>query len=104
MVGGIHYRHPGLWIKAHTTLDVLSGGRAWFGIGAAWNEEESTALGFPMPPLARPLRVARGHAADGVRHVERRARQWGRFEGRHGHRHAPAELAAVAVSGRACRS
>ncbi len=51
MVGGIHYRPPGLWIKAHTTLDVLSGGRAWFGIGAAWNEEESVALGFPMPPL-----------------------------------------------------
>ncbi|HEY7848163.1 MAG TPA: LLM class F420-dependent oxidoreductase [Candidatus Limnocylindria bacterium] len=51
MVGGIHYRPPGLWIKAHTTLDVLTGGRAWFGIGAAWNEEESRALGFPMPPL-----------------------------------------------------
>lgn len=52
MVGGIHYRRPGLWLKATTTLDVLSGGRAWFGIGAAWNEEESKALGFPMPPLA----------------------------------------------------
>jgi F420-dependent oxidoreductase-like protein len=51
MVGGIHYRDPGLWIKAHTTLDVLSGGRAWFGIGAAWNEEESRGLGFPFPPL-----------------------------------------------------
>jgi F420-dependent oxidoreductase-like protein len=53
MVGGIHYRQPGLWIKATTTLDVLSQGRAWFGIGAAWNEEESSALGFPMPPLGR---------------------------------------------------
>jgi F420-dependent oxidoreductase-like protein len=52
MVGGIHYRQAGLWLKATTTLDVLSGGRAWFGIGAAWNEEESRALGFPMPPLA----------------------------------------------------
>ena len=51
MVGGIHYRPPGLWIKAVTALDVLSGGRAWFGMGAAWNEEESTALGFPFPPL-----------------------------------------------------
>jgi len=51
MVGGIHYRSPGLWIKATTTLDVLSGGRAWFGIGAAWNEHESKALGFAFPPL-----------------------------------------------------
>ena len=51
MVGGVHYRHPGLWVKAATALDVLSGGRAWFGIGAAWNQEESQALGFPFPPL-----------------------------------------------------
>ncbi len=51
MVGGIHYRTAGLWLKAVTTLDVLSGGRAWMGIGAAWNEQESKALGFPMPPL-----------------------------------------------------
>jgi F420-dependent oxidoreductase-like protein len=51
MVGGIHYRPPGVWIKATTTLDVLSGGRAWFGIGAAWNEEESRGLGWPFPRL-----------------------------------------------------
>jgi len=51
MVGGIHYRDPGLWIKATTTLDVLYGGRAWFGIGAAWNVLESKGLGFPFPSL-----------------------------------------------------
>ncbi len=51
MVGGVHYRDPGLWIKSTTTLDVLSGGRAWLGIGAAWNEEESRSLGFDFPPL-----------------------------------------------------
>jgi F420-dependent oxidoreductase-like protein len=51
MVGGVHYRAPALWIKATTTLDVLSGGRAWFGIGAAWNADESRSLGFPFPPL-----------------------------------------------------
>jgi F420-dependent oxidoreductase-like protein len=52
MVGGVHYRQPGLWIKAATTLDVLSGGRAWLGIGAAWNQQESEGLGFDFPPLA----------------------------------------------------
>jgi F420-dependent oxidoreductase-like protein len=51
MVGGVHYRNPALWAKATTTLDVLSGGRAWLGIGAAWNEYESRGLGFPFPPL-----------------------------------------------------
>jgi F420-dependent oxidoreductase-like protein len=51
LVGGVHYRRPGLWVKATTTLDVLSGGRAWLGIGAAWNQQESDALGFPFPPL-----------------------------------------------------
>ncbi len=51
MVGGVHYRPPGLWIKMATTLDVLSGGRAWFGIGAAWNVMESKGLGFRFPPL-----------------------------------------------------
>ena len=67
LVGGVHYRDPGLWIKAATTLDVLSGGRAWLGIGAAWNEEESRALGFPFPPLGErfemlenTLRMAHG--------------------------------------------
>ena len=51
LVGGIHYRQPALWIKAATTLDVLSGGRAWLGLGAGWNQEESDGLGFPFPPL-----------------------------------------------------
>jgi F420-dependent oxidoreductase-like protein len=51
MVGGVHYRAAGLWVKATTTLDVLSGGRAWLGIGAAWNQDESESLGFGFPPL-----------------------------------------------------
>jgi F420-dependent oxidoreductase-like protein len=52
MVTGVTYRHPGLLVKTATTLDVISGGRAWFGIGAAWNEEEHLGLGVPYPPLA----------------------------------------------------
>jgi F420-dependent oxidoreductase-like protein len=52
LVTGVHYRHPGLLAKFATTLDVLSGGRAWVGIGAGWNEEESRGLGVPFPSLA----------------------------------------------------
>jgi F420-dependent oxidoreductase-like protein len=50
MVTGVTYRHPGLLVKTATTLDVLSHGRAYFGIGAAWNEEEHKGLGVPFPP------------------------------------------------------
>ncbi len=83
MVGGVHYRPPGVWVKAATTLDVLSEGRAWLGIGAAWNEEESRGLGFPFPPLAErfemleeTLRIA--HAMwEGERGSEEE------FQGRH---------------------
>jgi F420-dependent oxidoreductase-like protein len=46
------YRTPGLLAKAVTTVDVLSEGRAWLGIGAAWNEEESLGLGLSFPPTA----------------------------------------------------
>src|SRR6202035_4825883 len=46
------YRHPGILAKTVTTLDVLSGGRAWLGIGAAWNEQESRGLGIPFAPVA----------------------------------------------------
>ena len=51
MVTGAIYRHPGILAKTVTTLDVLSGGRAWLGIGAAWNEPESRGLGIPFPPI-----------------------------------------------------
>lgn len=51
MVTGVVYRHPGLLAKTVTTLDVLSGGRAYLGIGAAWFEREALGLGAPFPPL-----------------------------------------------------
>jgi len=52
LVTGVTYRHPGLLAKTVTTLDVLSGGRATLGIGAAWYEREHRALGVPYPPVA----------------------------------------------------
>ena len=52
LVSGVTYRHPGLLAKIVATLDVLSGGRAELGIGAAWYEREHRGLGVPFPPLA----------------------------------------------------
>jgi F420-dependent oxidoreductase-like protein len=51
MVSGVHFRHPAVLIKMVTTLDVLSGGRAWLGIGSGHYEEEARGLGIPFPPL-----------------------------------------------------
>jgi F420-dependent oxidoreductase-like protein len=56
LVTGVIYRYPGILIKTVTTLDVLSGGRAYFGLGAAWNEAESRGLGVPFPPPGERLR------------------------------------------------
>jgi F420-dependent oxidoreductase-like protein len=83
MVGGVHYRLPGLWVKAATTLDVLSGGRAWLGIGAAWNQEESRALGFPFPPLGERFEMLEEtlQIAHGMWTGERGSEE--AFEGRH---------------------
>jgi F420-dependent oxidoreductase-like protein len=49
LVTGVVYRYPGILVKTATTLDVLSGGRAYLGIGAGWNERESRGLGVPFP-------------------------------------------------------
>jgi F420-dependent oxidoreductase-like protein len=51
LVTGVIYRYPAILIKTVTTLDVLSGGRAYFGIGAGWYEREAIGLGIPFPPL-----------------------------------------------------
>jgi F420-dependent oxidoreductase-like protein len=66
MVTGVIYRYPGILVKTVTTLDVLSGGRACLGIGAAWNEREARGLGVPFPPpgerlerLEEALQIAR---------------------------------------------
>jgi len=52
LVTGVTYRYPGLLAKTVTTLDVLSGGRAELGVGAAWYEREHRGLGVPFPPIA----------------------------------------------------
>jgi F420-dependent oxidoreductase-like protein len=51
LVTGVIYRYPGFLVKQATTLDVLSRGRAYFGVGAGWYEREAKGLGFPFPPL-----------------------------------------------------
>src|SRR5215208_857523 len=50
MVSGVHFRHPAVLVKTVTTLDVLSGGRACFGVGSGHYQEESRGLGIPCPP------------------------------------------------------
>lgn len=52
MVTPVSYRFPASVVKAVTTLDVLSGGRAWFGIGAGYSEDEAAQMGLPFPPVA----------------------------------------------------
>jgi F420-dependent oxidoreductase-like protein len=52
LVTGVTYRHPGLLAKIVTTLDILSGGRAQLGVGAAWYEREHKGLGVPFPPVS----------------------------------------------------
>ena len=65
MVSPVTFREPALLVKAVTTLDVLSGGRAWLGIGAGYQQDEAAALGLPLPPagdrferLDETLRIA----------------------------------------------
>ena len=52
MATGVVYRHPGILVKTATTVDLLSRGRAYLGIGAAWFEREALGLGTPFPPLS----------------------------------------------------
>jgi alkanesulfonate monooxygenase SsuD/methylene tetrahydromethanopterin reductase-like flavin-dependent oxidoreductase (luciferase family) len=49
MVSGVTYRHPGVLVKLATTLDVLSQGRSYFGLGAAWYEAEHTGARRSLP-------------------------------------------------------
>ncbi len=82
LVTGVVYRHPGILLKTVTTLDVLSGGRAYLGIGAGWNEREALGLGVPFPStrerferLEEAIQIALQMWSDGVEP----------YEGRHYH-------------------
>jgi len=80
LVTGVTYRHPGVLAKVVSSLDVLSRGRAWLGIGAAWYEREHLGLGVPFPPLAERFE----RLEETIRIVEQ---MWseddGPFEGEH---------------------
>jgi len=56
LVTGNVYRHPSILAKIGATLDVLSRGRLFMGIGAAWNDQESAAYGVPFPSTKERLR------------------------------------------------
>ena len=77
LVGGVTYRNPALMAKITTTIDIISGGRAVLGIGAAWNDEEHDAYGIPFPPLKErferledALRIARAMFTEDTPTVE----------------------------------
>jgi len=57
LVTGVTYRHPAVLVKQASTLDVLSGGRSYFGVGAAWNEREHAAFGVRFPPIAERFQM-----------------------------------------------
>ena len=61
MVGGVTYRNPALHAKVTTTIDVLSGGRAIHGIGAAWFEDEHVAYGYRFPPISERFERLEDH-------------------------------------------
>src|SRR4051794_20383207 len=55
LVTGVTYRNPAFLAKTATTLDVISGGRAIFGLGAAWNEQEHVGYGYEFPPIGERM-------------------------------------------------
>jgi F420-dependent oxidoreductase-like protein len=80
LVTGVTYRHPAILVKQASTLDVLSGGRSYFGVGAAWNEREHGAFGVRYPPISERFEM--------LEELLRIAKQtWsgdtGPFDGRH---------------------
>ena len=92
MVSGVHFRYPAVLVKAVTTLDVLSGGRAWLGIGSGHYEEETRGLGIPFPAQRVRFEMLEETAQIALRmwsgeHGDERP-----FEGKHYHLERPLNL------------
>ena len=81
-VTGVTYRAPAILLKQASTLDVLSGGRAYLGIGAAWNEREHAAFGVPFPPLRERFELLEDTLQIALRAW---AGEAGPFDGKHIH-------------------
>jgi len=88
MVAAATFRPPSLLVKAVTTLDVLSGGRAWFGVGAGYQEAEARAMDLPLPPTAERFE----HLEDTLRLAHHLwSGDTAPFDGTHAHLAAPVD-------------
>jgi F420-dependent oxidoreductase-like protein len=85
MVSGAHFRYPAVLVKAVTTLDVLSGGRAWLGIGSGHYEEETRGLGIPFPPQKERFEMLEETAQIALRMWSGERGDERPFEGKHYH-------------------
>jgi F420-dependent oxidoreductase-like protein len=83
MVSGVHFRHPAVLVKAESTLDVLSGGRAALGIGSGHYEEEARGLGVPFPPQSERFEMLEEAVQIALRMWSGESGDERPFEGRH---------------------
>jgi F420-dependent oxidoreductase-like protein len=92
MVSGVHFRYPAVLVKAVTTLDVLSGGRAWLGIGSGHYEEETRGLGIPFPPQRERFEMLEETAQIALRMWSGERGDERPFEGKHHRLERPLNL------------
>jgi F420-dependent oxidoreductase-like protein len=92
MVSGVHFRHPAVLVKAVTTLDVLSGGRAALGIGSGHYEEEARGLGIPFPPQRERFEMLEEAVQIALRMWSGESGDERPFEGKHYHLGRPLNL------------
>jgi alkanesulfonate monooxygenase SsuD/methylene tetrahydromethanopterin reductase-like flavin-dependent oxidoreductase (luciferase family) len=95
MVSGVHARHPAVLVKAVSTLDVLSGGRAALGIGSGHYEEEARGLGVPFPPQSERFEMLEEAVQIALRMWSGESGDERSFEGRHYRLERPLNLPRV---------